>query len=155
MWPYLVLFKKKFFFKPVKTTEIIGMVLFTLALGQLINNKYRSILLRRFFFHIGTVYMYRIITISFTILPVPAVKPDHCAPKTDGSISEILMRAGKLFLGAGMDITGQNMCGDYMYSGHTSMLTSTTLYILEYSNQVSPITRAFKSRSIENGFMNF
>jgi len=126
-----------------KATEIIGMVLFSLALGQLINNKYRSILLRRFFFHIGTVYMYRIITISFTILPVPAVKPDHCAPKTDGSISEILMRAGKLFLGAGMDITGQNMCGDYIYSGHTSMLTSTTLYILEYSNQDFVLYRIF------------
>ena len=80
--------------------------------------------------------MYRIFTISFTILPVPAVEINHCAPKTDGSPGQIFSRASKLFIGAGMDLTGQNMCGDYIYSGHTSMLTSSTLFILEYSKQV-------------------
>ncbi|CAG5097678.1 Oidioi.mRNA.OKI2018_I69.XSR.g15182.t1.cds [Oikopleura dioica] len=32
-----------------------------------------------------------------------------------------------------MDMTGMNMCGDYMYSGHTSIITSSALFILEYS----------------------
>ena len=52
------------------------------------------------------------------------------------SVRAILSRALNLLLGAGMDITGTNMCGDYIYSGHTSILTSTTLFILEYTPQV-------------------
>lgn len=43
-----------------------------------------------------------------------------------------LRRIMKLIAGGGLSITGShNMCGDYLYSGHTVMLTLTYLFIKE------------------------
>ncbi|KAJ7407775.1 hypothetical protein WISP_124804 [Willisornis vidua] len=45
-----------------------------------------------------------------------------------------LRRIMKLIAGGGLSITGShNMCGDYLYSGHTVILTLTYLFIREYS----------------------
>jgi len=116
-----------------RATEIIGLVLMGLTLLHIVNHRHTSIVLRRFFFHFGTVYFYRVFTISFTILPVPKLPAGHCMPATDGTWSAILKRAFGVLAGGGMDMTGKNMCGDYMYSGHTCVLTSAALFILEYS----------------------
>ena len=69
-----------------RATESIGLILFIISSCHMVSHRYRSIILRRFFFHIGTVYMYRIFTISFTILPVPKLPLNNCAPKTDGQL---------------------------------------------------------------------
>ncbi|CBY10575.1 unnamed protein product [Oikopleura dioica] len=116
-----------------KLTEIIILSLVILSQLHIITHVHFSIVFRRFLFHVGTVYLYRVLTISVTILPVPKLPPGHCMPKTDGSIEQILGRAWKTLSGAGMDMAGMNMCGDYMYSGHTSIITSSALFILEYS----------------------
>ena len=80
---------------------------------HIITHRHTSIIMRRFFFHFGTVYMYRVFTISMTILPVPKLPPGHCMPPTDGSISQILARSAQQLIGGGMDMTGVNMCGQY------------------------------------------
>jgi len=116
-----------------KATEIIGLVLMGLTLVHIITHSHSSIVLRRFFFHFGTVYLYRVATIYVTILPVPKLAPGHCMPPTDGSLKQLFERSFGTLAGGGMDMTGKNMCGDYMYSGHTCVLTSTCLFILEYS----------------------
>lgn len=129
-WPFSTVYGYHFCFK---LTEIIGLVLTILASIHTITHVHFSIVLRRFLFHIGTVYLYRVITISVTILPVPKLPPNTCMPKTDGSVEQILARAFSTLSGAGMDMAGYNMCGDYLYSGHTSVITSSTFFILEYS----------------------
>merc|ERR1711935_423756 len=116
-----------------RATEIIGLVLMGLTLLHIVNHRHTSIVLRRFFFHFGTVYFYRVLTISVTILPVPKLPEHHCMAPTDGTWGAILKRAFGVLAGGGMDMTGKNMCGDYMYSGHTCVLTSAALFILEYS----------------------
>jgi len=116
-----------------RATEIIGLVLMGLTLLHIVNHRHTSIVLRRFFFHFGTVYFYRVFTISVTILPVPKLPANYCMEPTDGSWGAIFKRAFGVLAGGGMDMTGKNMCGDYMYSGHTCVLTSATLFILEYS----------------------
>lgn len=43
-----------------------------------------------------------------------------------------MRRVMKMIAGGGLTITGShNMCGDYLYSGHTVMLTLTYLFMKE------------------------
>ncbi|XP_051785918.1 phosphatidylcholine:ceramide cholinephosphotransferase 2 isoform X2 [Erpetoichthys calabaricus] len=81
----------------------------------------------------GTLYLYRCITIYITTLPVPGLHM-KCAPKLYGDSQAKLQRILRLISGGGLSITGSHiMCGDLLYSGHTVMLTLTYLFIKEYS----------------------
>ena len=78
---------------------------------HILTHQHTSVILRRFFFHFGTVYLYRVVTISVTILPVPKLPNGHCMPPTDGSLQQIFARSFGQLVGGGMDMTGNNMCG--------------------------------------------
>lgn len=69
-----------------------------------------------------------------TVLPI-ASKTYVCSPKANyTSASLITLRALRLFSGMGLSINGQHVyCGDYIYSGHTVILTIVYLTILEYT----------------------
>ncbi|XP_023189195.1 phosphatidylcholine:ceramide cholinephosphotransferase 2 [Xiphophorus maculatus] len=114
-------------------TEINGMVLVAIWLIQLFFFKYKSIACRRFFFLIGTLYLYRCVTMYVTTLPVPGMHM-NCAPKLQGDTQAKIQRVLQLISGAGLSITNSHLlCGDFLYSGHTVMLTLTYLFIKEYS----------------------
>ncbi|CAG5097676.1 Oidioi.mRNA.OKI2018_I69.XSR.g15181.t1.cds [Oikopleura dioica] len=100
-WPFETEFGNHLCFK---LTEIIILCLTVLAHLHFITHVHFSIVFRRWLFHVGTVYLYRVLTISVTILPVPKLPPNHCMPKTDGSVEQILQRAWKTLSGAGMEI---------------------------------------------------
>ncbi|KAM4624304.1 phosphatidylcholine:ceramide cholinephosphotransferase 1 [Polymixia lowei] len=113
--------------------EVNGMVLVVLWLIQWALLKYRSIVGRRFFFIVGTLYLYRCVTMYVTTLPVPGMH-FKCSPKVLGDYVSQMRRVMKMIAGGGLTITGSHhMCGDYLYSGHTVMLTLTYLFIREYS----------------------
>ncbi|MBN3274910.1 SMS1 cholinephosphotransferase, partial [Polyodon spathula] len=113
--------------------EINGMILVALWLIQWTLLKYKSIIGRRFFFIVGTLYLYRCITMYITTLPVPGVH-FQCSPKLLGDWEAQMRRVIKMIAGGGLSITGSHtMCGDYLYSGHTVILTLTYLFIKEYS----------------------
>ena len=78
---------------------------------HIILHRHTSIVLRRFLFHFGSVYLYRVLTIYVTILPVPKLPQGHCMPRTNGTVRQILERSFQTLAGGGMDITGKNMCG--------------------------------------------
>ncbi|XP_007905879.1 phosphatidylcholine:ceramide cholinephosphotransferase 2 [Callorhinchus milii] len=116
-----------------KVSEINGMVLIGFWGIQWLLLRYRSIVARRYFFIIGTLYLYRCITMYVTTLPVPGMH-FQCAPKLNGDSQAKLQRILKLISGGGLSITGSHiLCGDFLYSGHTVMLTLTYLFIKEYS----------------------
>lgn len=125
---------------------------------------FRSIASRRFFFLIGTLYLYRCVTMYITTLPVPgmhmtcapkvSVTERHllrffwaiqkvpsiycaclwalCLPQLHGDSQAKLQRILQLVSGGGLSITGSHLlCGDFLYSGHTVMLTLTYLFIKE------------------------
>uniref|UniRef100_A0A672KKU4 Sphingomyelin synthase 2b n=1 Tax=Sinocyclocheilus grahami TaxID=75366 RepID=A0A672KKU4_SINGR len=93
----------------------------------------RAIVGRRFFFLQGMLYLYRMVTMYITTLPVPSMHM-HCAPKLYGDSHGKIERVLQLVSGAGLSITASHlMCGDFLYSGHTVMLTLTFLFIQEYS----------------------
>ncbi|KAL0964455.1 hypothetical protein UPYG_G00324090 [Umbra pygmaea] len=113
--------------------EINGMLLVGLWFLQWLLLKYRSIIGRRFFFIVGTLYLYRCVTMYITTLPVPGMH-FQCSPKLFGDWEAQMRRIMKMIAGGGLSITGSHtMCGDYLYSGHTVMLTLTYLFIKEYS----------------------
>lgn len=113
--------------------EINGMLLVSMWLIQWLLLKHRAIVGRRFFFIVGTLYLYRCVTMYVTTLPVPGMH-FKCSPKLVGNYEAQLWRVLKMISGGGLSITGSHsMCGDYLYSGHTVMLTLTYLFIKEYS----------------------
>lgn len=114
-------------------TEVNGLILVGLWLVQWLLLKHRSIIGRRCFFLIGTLYMYRCVTMYITTLPVPG-KHMVCAPKLYNDSSGKIWRILRLISGGGLSLTGSHlMCGDFLYSGHTVMCTLSYLFIKEYS----------------------
>jgi len=57
-----------------------------------------------------------------------------CASKTNGTFEEVIKRSIQIMLAGGMASAGElNTCGDWVFSGHTSVLVTTYLFIQEYS----------------------
>ncbi|XP_037116670.1 phosphatidylcholine:ceramide cholinephosphotransferase 2-like [Syngnathus acus] len=114
-------------------TEVNGLILVGLWLIQWLLLKHRAIVGRRCFFLIGTLYMYRCITMYITTLPVPG-RHMVCAPKLYDDSTGKIWRIVRLISGGGLSLTGSHMmCGDFLYSGHTVVLTLSYLFIKEYS----------------------
>ncbi|CAB1423371.1 unnamed protein product [Pleuronectes platessa] len=121
-------------------TEVNGLILVGLWMVQWLFLEHKAIIGRRCFFLIGTLYMYRCVTMYITTLPVPG-KHMVCAPKlyndSTGKIWRILrLISGGEKLRIVLSMTGSHlMCGDFLYSGHTVMLTLSYLFIKEYSHR--------------------
>uniref|UniRef100_G3N586 Sphingomyelin synthase-like domain-containing protein n=1 Tax=Gasterosteus aculeatus aculeatus TaxID=481459 RepID=G3N586_GASAC len=112
-------------------TEVNGLILCGLWLVQLLFLKHKAIVGRRCFFLIGTLYMYRCVTMYITTLPVPG-KHMVCAPKLYNDSTGKIWRILGMISGGGLSLTGSHlMCGDFLYSGHTVMLTLSYLFIKE------------------------
>ena len=107
--------------KTFQATEIITRSIF---------NILRTIVARRICLLIGLHYLYRSFTFFVTVLP----KPDenfHCEKQLNHtSVVVILERFVTLATGFGLTINGNYVfCGDYIYSGHSTMLISCYLII--------------------------
>uniref|UniRef100_A0A8C9AC58 Sphingomyelin synthase-related protein 1 n=2 Tax=Lemuridae TaxID=9445 RepID=A0A8C9AC58_PROSS len=113
-------------------TEVCGMILCYIWLLVLLLHKHRSILLRRLCSLMGTVFLLRCFTMFVTSLSVPG-QHLQCTGKIYGSVWEKLHRAFAIWSGFGMTLTGVHTCGDYMFSGHTVVLTMLNFFVTEYT----------------------
>lgn len=98
----------------------------------LIFHKYWNIILRRFFALGGTIFFLRSFTMLVTSLSVPGHHLE-CKPLQYGSTSGMVFRCLEIFLFQGLSIQGVRSCGDYMFSGHTVVLTLLNHCITEYT----------------------
>ena len=57
----------------------------------------------------------------------------NCTAKQYPSWEMKLYRSYEIFSGGGMTISGVKTCGDYMFSGHTTVITTLNLFITEYT----------------------
>lgn len=117
-------------------SEVIIIVCIWSTLLLLLIHRYRWIVLQRVFLIMGLLYFMRSITMFVTQVPV-ASTTYYCSPKANTTNPLlILKRVAQLLSGFGLSINGQHtFCGDYIYSGHTVILTLAYLVVREYSPQ--------------------
>ncbi|XP_061766281.1 sphingomyelin synthase-related protein 1-like isoform X2 [Nerophis ophidion] len=112
--------------------EACGLILCYMLVLILLLHKHRSILLRRLCSLIGTVFLLRCCTMFVTSLSVPG-QHLKCASKTYGDSWEKIQRTLTIWVGFGMTLTGVQTCGDYMFSGHTVVITMLNFFVTEYT----------------------
>lgn len=114
------------------TAEIAILVLGVIMMLILILHKHRWIVFRRFTAIIGTVFMLRCVTMLVTSLSVPGTHL-KCDVRVGASSEEKFAHAWRIFTHFGLSVSGVRTCGDYMFSGHTIVLTLLNYFINEYS----------------------
>ncbi|RUS73252.1 hypothetical protein EGW08_018983 [Elysia chlorotica] len=112
--------------------EIVGLTLGVMWFILLFFHKHRFVLMRRFFSLMGTIFLLRCVTMLITSLSVPG-KHLQCSGKRYGDWYTRLQRTFEIWQGMGMSLQGVRSCGDYMFSGHTSVITLLTFFITEYT----------------------
>lgn len=92
----------------------------------------RFIVLRRLMFMLSLLYLLRSVTMFVTVMPT-ASTTYYCSPKANSTTPILIARrVFQLFSGFGLSINGKHsFCGDYMYSGHTTILVMSYLIVLE------------------------
>lgn len=81
------------------------------------------IVLKRIMVIVATAFVMRCVTMYVTSLAVPGDHLECDALHLGPSVEAKLRRAWEITSGMGMSISGVRTCGDYMFSGHTVMLT--------------------------------
>lgn len=112
--------------------ELVGLTLGAMWFILLFFHKHRFVLMRRFFSLMGTIFLLRCVTMLITSLSVPG-KHLQCSGKRYGDWYTRLQRTFEIWQGMGMSLQGVRSCGDYMFSGHTSVITMLTFFITEYT----------------------
>ncbi|KAM8852209.1 sphingomyelin synthase-related protein 1-like isoform 1-T3 [Synchiropus picturatus] len=112
--------------------EACGLILCYMLLLILLLHKHRSILFRRLCSLMGTVFLLRCCTMFVTSLSVPG-QHLQCASKMYDDAWGKIQRALAIWSGFGMTLTGVQTCGDYMFSGHTVVITMLNFFVTEYT----------------------
>uniref|UniRef100_A0A4W3HSG1 Sphingomyelin synthase-related protein 1 n=1 Tax=Callorhinchus milii TaxID=7868 RepID=A0A4W3HSG1_CALMI len=110
--------------------EVCGVVLCIIWMLVLLLHKHRSIIFRRMCSLMGTVFLLRCVSMFVTSLSVPG-QHLQCSGKLYGDMWAKLHRAFAIWSGFGMTLTGVHTCGDYMFSGHTVVITLLNFFVTE------------------------
>ncbi|KAL1459101.1 hypothetical protein WDU94_011109 [Cyamophila willieti] len=115
-------------------SEVLIMISTNVMVVVILLHRHRFIILRRLFLMLGLLYMMRSVTMFVTVLPMSS-RTYTCAEKANStSPALIAKRVIQLFSGFGLSINGKHTyCGDYIYSGHTTILAMSYMMIQEYS----------------------
>lgn len=115
-------------------SEIIIMISSNVTFLIMLFHKHRFIVFRRMFLLTALLYLMRSVTMYVTVLPMSSTTY-VCSPKANHTTPWLLTtRVLQLMSGFGLSINGkQTFCGDFIFSGHTAILTMCYLIITEYS----------------------
>lgn len=93
---------------------------------------FRLVITKRCCFILGLLYIYRAISFYVTVLPISS-RDYYCAPQSNSTTAfEVIERAFSLITGMGLSINNkQVLCGDSIFSGHSTILFFCYLLIKE------------------------
>jgi len=106
----------------------MGIILF----GIVILHRHRWVMLRRFCAITGSIFLLRCVTMLVTSLSVPGTHL-KCDVSVGSSHEEKLLHAWKIISHLALSVSGVRTCGDYMFSGHTVILTVLNYFINDYT----------------------
>eukprot|EP00088_Acartia_fossae_P062543 TRINITY_DN7559_c0_g1_i1.p1 TRINITY_DN7559_c0_g1~~TRINITY_DN7559_c0_g1_i1.p1 ORF type:complete len:362 (+),score=31.95 TRINITY_DN7559_c0_g1_i1:150-1235(+) len=133
--PDLVLDHIPYYRVALDISEVMIMVTTLSCAIIVLCHKYRWILVRRICLIVGLLYMYRAVTMIVTNLPSADARY-QCDPQLNTTLTgiQVVQRVFKIMSGFGLSINGQHVyCGDFIFSGHTMILTLCYLIICEYT----------------------
>nr|XP_006819657.1 PREDICTED: phosphatidylcholine:ceramide cholinephosphotransferase 2-like [Saccoglossus kowalevskii] len=106
-------------------------------IAMIAKQKYilRFVILQRFLYTLPTMFLMRAFTMTVTSLPMPETAIP-CMPKTDGTIMSRLSLAVMQSVSMGITTDKGIVCGDLIFSGHTS----TFIYLSYFATKYSPST---------------
>lgn len=116
-----------------KLAEVCATILSIILAVNLLAHQHRMIIMRRLCAIVGTVFLLRCATMYITSLSVPGLHLTNCATTHMATWEAKLSAAWNITKGMGMSLAGVSTCGDYMFSGHTSVLTILNYFIIEYT----------------------
>ncbi|XP_053205865.1 phosphatidylcholine:ceramide cholinephosphotransferase 2-like isoform X3 [Panonychus citri] len=123
--------------------EYIILAVSALIIFLLFIHRHRVIIFKRISLMMGIIYLFRGICMISTVFPL-ANRHYPCQPQLHNGtqhldisfgeyVSTIASRVGYMLLGFGLSINGRHSyCGDYLFSGHTVILTLGFLVLREY-----------------------
>lgn len=114
-------------------SEVCAGILTAMMACVLLLHNHRMIIMRRMSVIIGTVFLLRCATMFITSLSVPGKHLTKCANTNMTTFEDKIRKAWEITTGFGLSVAGVYTCGDYMFSGHTSILTLMNYFILEYT----------------------
>ena len=125
-----------------EAAEICLITLNFMAIMMAAFHKDRSLLLRRFSVLCGNLALLRSACIFVTSAPVADVN-DVCLVKPDDTFGYRFLRAFKVLVRMGYSSMGSAQCGDYIFSGHTVVMTLCNLFLNEYTHKRLHVVRIF------------
>lgn len=115
-----------------RVTEGAIFVLIIMGLIMLFFHKYRFLVIQRLMIIAATIYLLRCFCVMSTAIPMPQ-KVYNCNRIEVKDGWERLSRVVRFYAAIGMKSNGIKTCGDYVFSGHTVIMTLLVLSINEYT----------------------
>jgi len=114
--------------------EVIIIISTLVAFIIVMLHSHRLVILRRVCLLLGLLYMYRAVTMFVTVLPKPDPTYECAAQLNETTFTVVVLRVLKIVSGGGLTLSGSYVfCGDYIFSGHTVILTMGYMATTEYS----------------------
>ncbi|VDI03106.1 Hypothetical predicted protein [Mytilus galloprovincialis] len=111
-----------------------GAIFFLIIIGliMLFFHKYRFLVIQRIMIIAATIYLLRSFCVMSTAIPMPQ-KEYNCNRIEVKDGWERLSRVVRFYAAIGLKSNGIKTCGDYVFSGHTVIMTLLVLSINEYT----------------------
>ncbi|KAL7668236.1 hypothetical protein ACOME3_008946 [Neoechinorhynchus agilis] len=115
-----------------RASEVTILMFVGMFVIMVIFHKCRRLIVQRCFIILSLLYLFRGLTVIVTSMPMTG---PHliCSSRKPVTIKDRIKRAANVMLSQGMEINGNQMCGDYIFSGHTCMLVVLAHFLTEYA----------------------